>query len=93
MIAREAEFVVVLPSQLIAVLAIIQDNCDQFPSSGATKTKAGGEVTHAWTIHINCKLTNSVMSFISYLHLGATSIDKIGEVWLSDEIGEGGLKF
>ena len=25
--------------------------------------------------------------------LGATSIDKIGEVWLSDEIGEGGLKF
>ena len=24
------------------------------------------------------------------LPLGATSIDKIGEVWLSDEIGEGG---
>ena len=27
-------------------------------------------------------------------YLGATSIDKISEVWLSDEIGEGGgLKF
>ena len=26
-------------------------------------------------------------------HLGATSIDKIGEVQLSDEIWEGGLKF
>ena len=24
--------------------------------------------------------------------LGATSIDKIGEVWLSDEIGEGGFE-
>ena len=27
------------------------------------------------------------------LKLGATSNDNIGEVWLSDEIGEGGLKF
>ena len=27
-----------------------------------------------------------------YYYLGATSIVKIGEVWLSDEIGEGGFE-
>ena len=27
-----------------------------------------------------------------YQSLGATSIDKISEVWLSDEIGEGGFE-
>ena len=33
-------------------------------------------------------------SFVKYSdsHLGATSIDKIGEVWLSDEIGGGGVE-
>ena len=27
-----------------------------------------------------------------FFSLGATSIDKIGEVWLSDDIGEGGVE-
>ena len=40
------------------------------------------------------KVTESETSLISlFKTLGATSIDKNGEVQLSGEIGEGGLKF
>ena len=43
--------------------------------------------------NVTCCWAQGLTRFVLSSYLGATSIDKIGEVWLSDEIGEGGLKF